>query len=243
MNKISFYFRLLFICFCHTSYGQQLLLEPFAGISYPLLPIKELRQTHTFTNWGGSNSQSYQTYKRDTNKALPGVEAGLRTNLQLNTSWGIRLESGVQQMHFRRKVALEQEISQGQYSYIRESDLKLLYFYQSLEASYKLNDKLATSLGGYAGTLLSSYQNDPLYAPPLNEWPTNLEDFRKAGHGLKDTQLGLQASFSYHFALGIGTTLTFRKSLQSLYTEDAQPAGPIRPTSISLTIGYRFNVK
>jgi hypothetical protein len=203
---------------------------------------KTLDQSYNPPMSGGGYPNSYNTIDRDQHFTLPGLEAGLRTQLHITNKWGIKLEAGLQQMHYRRRVEKKLYTNGNmQYSFA-ESDVKLLFLHQSLEAAYSVTSRILVSGGGYAGTLLTSEQNMPLF-PTADNTPAASEEYRKAGHRLRDTQLGLKASLSYALPMGITTTAGIRQSLQSLYTAEAQPAGAVRPASVSLTIGYTFNIK
>ncbi|WP_224999982.1 hypothetical protein [Cesiribacter sp. SM1] len=226
----------------HMATAQQLSLQPYAGIGLSLMKDKTLDQTWNPPVWGGGHASLYNTTDRDLHYTLPAPEAGLRTQLQVANKWSLRLETGLQQMRYRRRVEKTLYTSGNmQYSFA-ESDIELLFLHQSLEGAYSVTPRILLSAGGYAGTLLTSVQNMPLF-PPEAGTPGTSEAYTKAGHGLRDTQLGLKASLSYELPLGITTTAGIRQSLQSLYTAEAQPAGPIKPISFSLTVGYKFKVK
>ena len=254
MKTIFFPLVLLFILLSLVpGYAQQqsegahakapLSLQPFIGINHGLNSSREHHELITYRSWteGGEPSTS-EHYVKDEHSFVPGLEAGLRTQLQLCGNWGIQAETGIQQLSYRRM--LDQEYTSNGYTnrYDRSSSLRLLYFYQSLEAAYQIKDKFQISGGPYAATLLSSYQNWPLFVPE-GDLTTDQEKVKKAGHGLRDTQLGLQAKLSYQIFRGLSATSTVRQSLQSVYSEEAQPAGAIKPTSFSLTLGYKFQVK
>jgi hypothetical protein len=153
----------------------------------------------------------------------------LRTVLHIHSKWGIKAETSIQQLQFARSTYKKFEAYGNQSSSYQSGNGQMLYFYQSLEANYQLNKRFSLAAGGFAGTLLSSHQ----------DYPSMLEDERKIGLGLRDTRLGTQASISYQHVRGI-TAAFLRQDLKSIYTSEAQPAGAISPTSLSLSIGYRF---
>ena len=215
---------------CPSDFTPTLSLEPFMGVSRAIIPTRELTETHTYY-FNGQN-HTYTTYFKDEHNPKLGLEGGLRTRLQLNEKWGIKAETGFQQLQYGRKTLQKVATPDNSGSDEKSGSMAMLYFYQSLEANYRISNCFSTSAGGFAGTLLSSYQNN-----------FGLTDEEKvSGKGLRTTRLGLQASVSYEHTSGLTATFNVRQDLKSIYTSEAQPAGAISPTSLSLTLGYRFVV-
>lgn len=222
----------------------RLRLEPFAGLHYSLIasPEKEVRQMQHAYN----GNQSWRTtYAHDQHTAKFGLQAGLRAQLRLNKKWGIGTETALQQIRSHRTL-LEQETLESSFGFWqqgleRNTDIRLLYFSQSLEGSYTISPRFSARLGAYAATLLSSYQEGVFFIPE-GDAPASFEEMQKAGYGLRDTQLGLQASLAYQPYSKLVLTAQARQSLQSIYSSEAQPAGAVRLTYFSLTAGYRFEL-
>lgn len=222
--------------------AQQLSIEPFAGVAYPIMKTKEFMRSETRTDWNGNTTTS-KFYTKDKYNAAVALTGGFRTRMQLKDKWGIQLETGLQQMRFNRDITHKLEsYNYPLNEYRRSGNLRLLNFYQSLEGSCTFGEHLSVSAGGYVSTLLSSYQDWPLFAPGSQQISEDAEELKKAGHGLRDSQLGVQAHMSYLFPFGLSATATVRQPLQSIFSEEAQPAGPVRPTIVSLTLGYRLKV-
>ena len=208
-----------------------LALEPFFGFSKAFIPTKEESETKTIAT-GGNESSTYTTRTRDTHTTSLGLEGGARTRLQLHEAWGIKAETGFQQLLYTRNQYESVKAEGFESEHKAEGISRMLYFYQSLEANYQFNTSFSASAGGFAGTLLSSYQEI------FSRFGAGTRD----GAGLRDSRLGLQASLSYLHATGLRATLNLRQDLKSVYTSEAQLAGVISPTSLSLTLGYQFAV-